>query len=77
MIKKIQRLNHDRIGRLFDEETFEFLKKNRIAKIDFAIKRLKEMGLCIKHQNMKWSIQNSCIVIDLVSDEVENLEVIQ
>jgi len=42
-------------------------------KIDFAIKRLKEFSLCGEYQNIKYSIDDGNIILEIVFDEVEEL----
>lgn len=46
-------------------------------KIDFAIKMLKELSLCNKHQNVIKSIEDGNVILDVVCDEIERMEVIK
>lgn len=46
-------------------------------KIDFAIKMLKELSLCSKHQNAIKSIEDGNVILGIICDEVEKMEVIK
>jgi len=40
-------------------------------KIDFAITRLKEFSLCVKEQNIKYSMEDGNDILGIVCEELE------
>ena len=47
-------------------------KKMNKQKINFSIQRLKEFGLCNKHQKEIKSIDDVNIILNIVCDEIKN-----
>jgi len=48
--------------------------KKEFDKLGFSIKLLRELQLCIDNQKIKFSIEDGCTVMDLVTNEIKEME---
>ena len=48
-----------------------------MEKIDFAIRMLKELSLCNKHQDVIKSVEDGNVILDIVCDEIKKMTVIK